>query len=310
MTRTLQLHMLRGFCVGLYKLAHAFMLLSPPCLPGSCTCRNITHAPWCSPCYHRNHLPSNWQTYSGMQDQYKQDGVQRRPVKKIISHPDYNQMTFDYDIALLELTEPLEFTNTIQPICLPSSSHVFPAGMSCWVTGWGALREGGIMQELVILSRTVVMCFMFFSLTDYYIQFEYLYCYFSVVGDPLYNCVIPFLHIQLTSKLRHPTPPPSFSQLAIHLCPSSSFPACFLCLPFISFSFHPVFFFSFNVPPISLSLPSWHTSLPLNPPSLFSHLFLICSIPLSVLPYPYIKTDVGSPGKPLKPSLANTNPAH
>ncbi|XP_035528100.1 suppressor of tumorigenicity 14 protein homolog [Morone saxatilis] len=101
-----------------------------------------------------NSIASNWQTYSGMQDQYKQDGVLRRPVKRIISHPNYNQMTFDYDIALLELSEPLEFTNTIQPICLPSSSHVFPAGMSCWVTGWGALREGG--QKSQILQKASV----------------------------------------------------------------------------------------------------------------------------------------------------------
>uniref|UniRef100_A0A3P8VDY0 ST14 transmembrane serine protease matriptase n=1 Tax=Cynoglossus semilaevis TaxID=244447 RepID=A0A3P8VDY0_CYNSE len=96
-----------------------------------------------------NHVPSNWQTYSGMQNQYKYDGVQRLPLKRIISHPDYNQMTFDYDIALLELSEPLEFTNTIQPICLPSSSHVFPAGMACWVTGWGAQREGGQKAQLL-----------------------------------------------------------------------------------------------------------------------------------------------------------------
>ncbi|GLD63533.1 suppressor of tumorigenicity 14 protein homolog [Lates japonicus] len=97
----------------------------------------------------KNHVASNWQTYSGMQDQYKHEGVQRRPLNRIISHPDYNQMTFDYDIALLELSEPLEFTNTIQPICLPSSSHVFPAGMACWVTGWGALREGGQKAQLL-----------------------------------------------------------------------------------------------------------------------------------------------------------------
>uniref|UniRef100_UPI0037E8BAA5 suppressor of tumorigenicity 14 protein n=1 Tax=Semicossyphus pulcher TaxID=241346 RepID=UPI0037E8BAA5 len=99
-----------------------------------------------SPSYH---VASNWQTYSGMQDQYKQEGVQQRALKRIVSHPDYNQMTFDYDIALLELSQPLEFTNTIQPICLPSSSHVFPAGMSCWVTGWGALREGGQKAQLL-----------------------------------------------------------------------------------------------------------------------------------------------------------------
>ncbi|XP_036929687.1 suppressor of tumorigenicity 14 protein homolog [Acanthopagrus latus] len=101
-----------------------------------------------------NHVASNWLTYSGMQDQYKRDGVQQRPLKRIISHPDYSQMTFDYDIALLELDEPLEFTNTIQPICLPSHSHIFPAGMSCWVTGWGALREGG--QKSQVLQKASV----------------------------------------------------------------------------------------------------------------------------------------------------------
>lgn len=104
-----------------------------------------------------NHIASNWQTYSGMQDQYKQDGVQRRSVKKIISHPDYNQMTFDYDIALLELSKPLEFTNTIQPICLPASSHVFPAGMACWVTGWGALREGGSKARVLQKAQVKII---------------------------------------------------------------------------------------------------------------------------------------------------------
>nr|XP_040022216.1 suppressor of tumorigenicity 14 protein homolog isoform X1 [Gasterosteus aculeatus aculeatus] len=92
-------------------------------------------------------VPSNWQTYSGMQDQYKLDDIQLRLVQRIITHPDYNQMTFDYDVSLLELSKPLEFTNTIQPICLPSPSHVFPPGMTCWVTGWGALREGGSKSQ-------------------------------------------------------------------------------------------------------------------------------------------------------------------
>lgn len=96
-----------------------------------------------------NHVASNWGTYSGMQDQYKQDGVLHRKVRKIISHPNYNMMTYDYDIALLELSEPLVFSNTIQPICLPAASHVFPAGMSCWVTGWGAMREGGRKAQVL-----------------------------------------------------------------------------------------------------------------------------------------------------------------
>lgn len=107
--------------------------------------------------YRRNNNPSSWLSYSGMQNQYSHDNVQSRKLKRIIPHPLYNQMTSDYDIALLELSEPLQFANTIQPICLPDSSHVFPAGMSCWVTGWGALREGGIISVMVILWTTVVI---------------------------------------------------------------------------------------------------------------------------------------------------------
>lgn len=64
-----------------------------------------------------------------------------------------------------------------------------------------------------------------------------------------------------------------------------------------------------SVPFLYLSHPDTLLSSSTLPP-FPSHLFLICSIPLSLLPYPYIKTDSGSPGKPLKPSLANANPAH
>ncbi|XP_062872681.1 suppressor of tumorigenicity 14 protein [Trichomycterus rosablanca] len=111
------------------------------------------------PAYHDE---SNWQTYSGLRDQnLMDDKVQMREIKNIIVHRDYNQMTYDNDIALLELKEPLKFSSTVFSICLPSSSHVFPPGMPCWVTGWGALREGGrlaiILQkaEVKIINDTV-----------------------------------------------------------------------------------------------------------------------------------------------------------
>ncbi|XP_060744494.1 suppressor of tumorigenicity 14 protein homolog [Tachysurus vachellii] len=97
----------------------------------------------------------NWMTYSGMNDQQREENtVQMRELKTIITHSDYNQMTFDNDIAVLELKEPLEFTSTVHPVCLPSSSHVFPPGMPCWVTGWGALREAGITA--FVLQKAMV----------------------------------------------------------------------------------------------------------------------------------------------------------
>ncbi|MFT7800667.1 suppressor of tumorigenicity 14 protein homolog [Arapaima gigas] len=96
-----------------------------------------------------NKLPGNWQTYSGMHDQYKQESVQKRKIKRIVAHPDYNPMTYDYDVAVLELSDPLEFTNVVHSICLPARTHLFPAGMFCWVTGWGTMREGGTVAQIL-----------------------------------------------------------------------------------------------------------------------------------------------------------------
>ncbi|CAM4567188.1 unnamed protein product, partial [Lepidochelys olivacea] len=41
------------------------------------------------------------------------------PMRRIIVHHDYNQKTSVADIALVQLTEPVTFTDTIRPIALP-----------------------------------------------------------------------------------------------------------------------------------------------------------------------------------------------
>lgn len=43
------------------------------------------------------------------------------------------------DIALLKLAEPVKFSDTIQPSCLPSTDSLLPQGFPCYVTGWGRL---------------------------------------------------------------------------------------------------------------------------------------------------------------------------
>ncbi|CAM5117911.1 unnamed protein product [Eretmochelys imbricata] len=63
-------------------------------------------------------------------------------VRRIIRHPIYSGESSSGDIALVELERPIQFTNYILPICLPTASVQFPAGMKCWVTGWGNIQEG------------------------------------------------------------------------------------------------------------------------------------------------------------------------
>jgi len=63
-------------------------------------------------------------------------------VSDIVMHPSYDSDTLDNDIALLRLTEPVEFDYDIQPICLPHQGADF-TGDTAQVTGWGTLSSGG-----------------------------------------------------------------------------------------------------------------------------------------------------------------------
>ncbi|KAM6449601.1 serine protease 27-like isoform 1-T2 [Liasis olivaceus] len=63
-------------------------------------------------------------------------------VKKIVLHPDYNGKSSSLgDIALIQLQKPVNFTNSIIPICLPTPSEKFSGEADCWVTGWGTIKE-------------------------------------------------------------------------------------------------------------------------------------------------------------------------
>ncbi|XP_072211073.1 transmembrane protease serine 5-like isoform X1 [Excalfactoria chinensis] len=62
------------------------------------------------------------------------------PVERVISHPLYNDNSMDYDIALMKLRVPLNFSDTIGALCLlPSHQDLLP-GTPCWVSGWGYTR--------------------------------------------------------------------------------------------------------------------------------------------------------------------------
>jgi len=64
-------------------------------------------------------------------------GSLQREIDAIHVHPDWRAFTekFDADIAVLVLKSPVDYTNNIQPICLPASSD--PIGKTGTVVGWG-----------------------------------------------------------------------------------------------------------------------------------------------------------------------------
>nr|XP_020771852.1 serine protease 44-like [Odocoileus virginianus texanus] len=64
------------------------------------------------------------------------------PVRDIVIHKYFNPVgVIENDIALALLAFPVNFSASIQPVCLPEKAFMVQAGTECWVTGWGKLRE-------------------------------------------------------------------------------------------------------------------------------------------------------------------------
>ncbi|XP_077177997.1 ovochymase-2 isoform X2 [Paroedura picta] len=78
-----------------------------------------------------------WRVVVGVHDiKAEEPNSQKRSVKKYIIHPDFNSTTMDSDIALVQLTEPLEF-NHVRPVCLPEKDEKIEPSRVCIITGWG-----------------------------------------------------------------------------------------------------------------------------------------------------------------------------
>ncbi|XP_048017521.1 chymotrypsinogen A-like [Megalobrama amblycephala] len=78
-----------------------------------------------------------------------------RTASRIIRHPNYNSSTFNNDIALIQLSSSVTFSDYIKPVCLAAAGSVFSAGTDSWVTGWGRLQYNDTklpdtLQEVMI----------------------------------------------------------------------------------------------------------------------------------------------------------------
>lgn len=68
-------------------------------------------------------------------------------VERIINHENYNTRTQDYDVALLELSENLEFSDSIKPIALPNDNEMTNVGTMCLVSGWGDKKRFMVLRK-------------------------------------------------------------------------------------------------------------------------------------------------------------------
>lgn len=64
-------------------------------------------------------------------------------VRRAIKHPSYKPSALANDIALLELSSPVKFTDSIRPACLAAEGSEFIPGTDGWITGWGYSKTSG-----------------------------------------------------------------------------------------------------------------------------------------------------------------------
>uniref|UniRef100_A0A8C2YXB7 Zgc:92313 n=1 Tax=Cyclopterus lumpus TaxID=8103 RepID=A0A8C2YXB7_CYCLU len=64
-------------------------------------------------------------------------------VRRVVIPTDYRNPQEGKDMALVQLSSPVTWSDYVRPVCLPASGTLFSGGMLCYVTGWGNVRNDG-----------------------------------------------------------------------------------------------------------------------------------------------------------------------
>ena len=106
-------------------------------------------------CFDSYNKTNSWEVRLGEHDKTKLEGYEEIiSAEKIFIHPSYipvlhENMTGDYDIALIKLSRPAMFYKRVHAVCLPTADTNFTVGQSCYVTGWGKTRENGTYSKVL-----------------------------------------------------------------------------------------------------------------------------------------------------------------
>ncbi|NWY53612.1 TM11E protease, partial [Chionis minor] len=106
-------------------------------------------------CFRGQRDPRRWTASFGI---LLRPPKQKKLIRRIIIHERYSDFVLhhEYDVAVVELASAIEFTSDVHSVCLPEASHIFPDNASCFVTGWGALKNDGECRSVNELRQAEV----------------------------------------------------------------------------------------------------------------------------------------------------------
>ena len=103
--------------------------------------------------------PSDILVYAGDYSLMNRDPQEKMYfVDRIVVHPMFDVETFDYDFALLHITEELQWSPLVKPICLIPNcmSEIKPReNLTCLVAGWGSDRVSYGMGDERMMTDTL-----------------------------------------------------------------------------------------------------------------------------------------------------------
>ncbi|XP_017273787.1 serine protease 27 [Kryptolebias marmoratus] len=104
--------------------------------------------------------PSDVASYDIYVGRYQLNGFNQHEshhtVSRVVVPSDYVEPHNGKDVALVQLSPSVTWSNYARPVCLPASNTLFPADMVCYVTGWGHIRENAPLEGFGTLQEVQV----------------------------------------------------------------------------------------------------------------------------------------------------------
>ncbi|MEJ1274717.1 transmembrane protease serine 11f [Cricetulus griseus] len=105
-------------------------------------------------CFRTNAKPRQWTLSFGTTIN---PPLMKRDVRRIIMHERYRPPARDHDIALVQFSPRVTFSDDVRRICLPEPSASFPPNSTVYITGFGALYYSGESQNELREARVQII---------------------------------------------------------------------------------------------------------------------------------------------------------